>query len=373
MSTPEPRSAVSPLPRRRIALMGWVGLLALLASIAVAAAIPGWSRADRSGAAAATPTSSAPAGRPTAGKASCFGYVDVEQGVAPLYPVQPGRVVEVLTREGATVEAGAPLFRVDDSLAKLRVQEAKEGLAAAEVRLIQARSLPEQHKAKIAALQALIAVAKQEVEAARAQHEKAQNFFDKNLGGTKEDVKASEVLIHKAEAGVQAREAELLAIRAVDPNTTVTLAERDVAAKKTDLAKAELGVKECTVSAPSKGTILRLGVSVGEVLGPSPRQPALMFCPDAPRIVRAEVEQEFADHVALGQNASIQDDATATGSWTGKVTRLSDWYTHRRSILLEPLQYNDVRTLECVIELAPGQAPLRIGQRVRVMIGSVEP
>jgi len=37
------------------------------------------------------------------------------------------------------------------------------------------------------------------------------------------------------------------------------------------------------------------------------------------------------------------------------------------------LQYNDVRTMECIVELAPGQAPLRIGQRVRVMLGSVEP
>ena len=36
---------------------------------------------------------------------------------------------------------------------------------------------------------------------------------------------------------------------------------------------------------------------------------------------------------------------------------------------LEPLQFNDVRTLECLIALNPGQPPLRIGQRVRVLIG----
>jgi multidrug resistance efflux pump len=164
----------------------------------------------------------------------------------------------------------------------------------------------------------------------------------------------------------------LAVIEAVDPQIGVKLAEQNVAAKRTDLEKAELGLKECTVTAPSKGTVLRLNVAEGETLGPSPRQPALMFCPDGPRIIRAEVEQEFADHVSVGQTAVVIDDATAEGSWTGKVARLSDWYTHRRSILLEPLQYNDVRTLECVIELAPGQAPLRIGQRVRVMIGSVE-
>jgi len=36
--------------------------------------------------------------------------------------------------------------------------------------------------------------------------------------------------------------------------------------------------------------------------------------------------------------------------------------------LLEPLQFNDVRTLECIIDLDPGQPILRIGQRVRVQL-----
>ena len=83
--------------------------------------------------------------------------------------------------------------------------------------------------------------------------------------------------------------------------------------------------------------------------------PALLFCPDAPRIVRAEVEQEFAGRVGVGQKALIQDDATGGGSWRGQVKSISGWYSHRRSMLLEPLQFNDVRTLECILELDAGQ------------------
>jgi multidrug resistance efflux pump len=371
MHPPEPRPAASLFRRRRVVLIGWVGLLSLVASLAISVGAPGWGWAIRPAVAAPSATPATPA--KGVAKASCFGNVDVEQGVAPLYPVQPGRVVEVLTKEGATVEAGAPLFRVDDALAKLRVQEAKAALAYAEARLASARSLAEQQKSKVAAQQAVIEAARQDVAAASAQRDKARNFFDKNLGGSREDINGAEALVKKAEAGVLGREAELAALNALDPQLVIKQAELDVTAKQVDLAKAELGVKECTVRAPSKGSVLRLSVSPGEVLGPTPRQPALMFCPDAPRIVRAEVEQEFADHVVVGQTAAIQDDATSAGNWTGKVVRLSDWYTHRRSVLLEPLQYNDVRTVECIIELAPGQLPLRIGQRVRVMIGTVEP
>jgi len=34
--------------------------------------------------------------------------------------------------------------------------------------------------------------------------------------------------------------------------------------------------------------------------------------------------------------------------------------------LLEPFQFNDVRTLECTVSVESGSRPLRIGQRVRV-------
>jgi hypothetical protein len=52
------------------------------------------------------------------------------------------------------------------------------------------------------------------------------------------------------------------------------------------------------------------------------------------------------------------------------VVEISDWFTHRRSILLVPMQLNDVRTLECIIDLDQSGADLRIGQRVRVIMGS---
>jgi hypothetical protein len=72
--------------------------------------------------------------------------------------------------------------------------------------------------------------------------------------------------------------------------------------------------------------------------------------------------------VAAWQAALVQDDTSASDTWRGRVLRVSDWYTHRRSILQEPFQFNDVRTLECIVALDAGQPQLRIGQRVRVTI-----
>ena len=100
-----------------------------------------------------------------------------------------------------------------------------------------------------------------------------------------------------------------------------------------------------------------------------PRQPPIEFCPGGPRIIRAEVEQEFVGRVAAGQPALIKDDVQPGSTWQGKVTRVADWYAQRRPILHDPSLFTDVRTVEILIAVDPGQPPLRIGQRVRVTIG----
>jgi multidrug resistance efflux pump len=362
LAPPRPASADAPGPRRR--RFPWLlvlGVLLLLGSATGARLAMNAAGGDNP---KATPGPSAPLGT----KQVAIAYVDVEPGVTPLYPAQPGRVTEVLLEENKEVEAGTPLFRLDDTLAKDAVAQAKIDLEAAKVRLAQARRLPKQHAAKVAAQQALVKVRRRDAEAARIQHEKAQRLFKNGVTRSEDDVKTAAKLAEKAEEAVKAEEKNLAALEAVDANAAVQLAQLEVDAKREQLKKAEYGLKECTVCAPVKGSVLRSQLSVGQVLGPSPQQPVVLFCPALPYIVRAEVEQEFAGRVAEGQKAVIQDDATGGGSWTGRVKSISGWYSHRRSMLLEPLQFNDVRTLECIITLDPNQPPLRIGQRVRVTL-----
>jgi multidrug resistance efflux pump len=313
--------------------------------------------------------SSAPGGPPRERRAVAVAYVDVEGGVTNLYPVKPGRVVAVLVREGQEVEADAALFRLDDTLEKAQLAEARIDLQAAEQRLTQARNLVAQHQKKVAAQKAAIEVARHQVKSAQLLHQKAQRYYKQGLGGSAEDVKLAAQLIEKAKAGVQAEQAKLAALEAMEPSAAVKLAELDVQAKRQQVDRAEYALKLQTVRAPVKGAVLRSTVTVGEVLGANPRQPALVFCPSGPRIIRAEVEQEFAGRVEVGQHARIQDDATGSGDWRGRVERLSDWFAPRRSIILEPLQFNDVRTLECIIRLeGNNKSRLRIGQRVRVTL-----
>lgn len=139
--------------------------------------------------------------------------------------------------------------------------------------------------------------------------------------------------------------------------------------------QAKLAKEECTLVAPEAGTLMRVLAHRGETLGAIPRGPALQFVQNGTKIIRAEILQEWAGKVREKQAVEIEDDTSSdpkAAKWKGTIKRLSGWIDKKRSIVLEPFNYNDVRTLECIIQLADSDQNLRIGQRVRVAI-RIEP
>jgi multidrug resistance efflux pump len=294
-----------------------------------------------------------------------FGHVDVENGIVALSPTQAGRITEILAREGQRVEKNAPLLRVDDRLARLRVAEAQADLRAAERLLGEIRKAPEQHRHKTQQQASAIAALTHRMEAARLAAERKEEMSEKQLLSPKE-AQAARELVAELQAALAAEREKAAELNSHDPSAAVERATHDAAAKQARLEQAELAVRECTLGAPADGMILRVLVGVGDLLGPQSRQPAMFFCTDGPRIIRAEIEQDHAAAIAVGQPATIEDDGRSGATWKARVARVGDWFTQRRSILLDPLQFNDVRTLECILEIEAGEKPVRIGQRVRV-------
>jgi multidrug resistance efflux pump len=281
----------------------------------------------------------APAADPTPVAAVAFGHVDLNEGVLALSPLQPGRVAAVYFHENQRVKEGAVLLRLEDNPAKLHVREAEAALEAAQKQLAQAEKLPEEHQIK----------------------------RDRELAVAQDKVKELQAMV-KAEEG---KVAELdLHEKTLAFEVSHARAEANVMRAKLEQARDTL--EQCELKAPRAGRVLRVLVEPGEMTGGQPKQPAVQFWPDKePLIVRAEVEQEFAAGVAEGQAAEVEDYYAAGGArWTGRVKRVSDWFTQRRTILDDPLQFKDVRTLECLIGdlKSDGKQPLRIGQRMRVTI-----
>jgi multidrug resistance efflux pump len=297
----------------------------------------------------------------------CFGHVDLEHGVTPLFTAEPGRVIEVQVAEGDEVSAGAVLIRLDDRAALARLREAEASVEAARVRLAQAREQVQQHQAQVARLQAGIDALGHRLEAAQRLHMQKQDQLARDLEN-KLDTDIAAAQVKEVKALREAEQARLAELRAHDPSLEVRQAAAELAGREAARDGAQRQRDDCLVKAPCAGTVLRLLTGPGETLAGPAGRPAVQFCPRGPRLVRAEVDQENAPRVAVGQAVGVEDDRGAGPRRRGRVIRVSDWFTQRRSVLREPLQVNDVRTLECLIALEPGES-LRIGQRVRVLIG----
>ena len=357
-------------PFRPLQLFGLIGLALLVVSTA------GAIFASRNGSGAETGKSGGNGSGAAARSTVCYGNVDVEPGVTALYPLQPGRVVEVKVKDNDPVKGptattkGDELLRIDDRLAQFRKQEAEADLEAAKAQHEQAKKLPEQHEAKLAQQKSALTATQARLAGSRLLHARLQELLKIDQKNAKE-VGAAAEQVKELEAAEQAEKDKLRELETVDPQVPVRRAQADVAAKQARLDQALLAVEECTLRAPRDGEVLQVLFGPGSVLGGQPNQPAIVFAPAGSRIVRTEVEQEFLGRVSVGQKVEIQDESSTAHTWTGKVTRLSDWFAYRRSQTSEPLRLNpsEIRTLECIVAIDPvpaGQPQLRLGQRVRV-------
>ena len=213
---------------------------------------------------------------PATQRVVCFGYVDVEHGVTPLYPLAPGRVVKVEVRESQSVEAGTVLVRLDDRLARLRLEEAEADLEAAQAQLVQAEKAPEQHQSQLIQQRAAIQAAKARLAAGRIALDHKRDL-NKAHYLTATELEAAKALVGELEAGESAEIAKLDELQLVDPAVSKRRARADVNAKQARLAQARQGVDECVIHSPCTGTVLRILVSPGKVLGSQPQQPAMVF------------------------------------------------------------------------------------------------
>lgn len=316
-----------------------------------------------------SPGDAEPARAPVAPPAGvvCVGHVDVEPRVADLVPHQPGEVVEVIA-EGKEVKKGHVLLRLDPKRAEAKVKQAEAEVRIAEEKLAKAKHAPRLLKHQVQEQEAAVRAAKAQKGIAVKELKRVSDNYEVRQANLSEK-QAAEEAVKKAQAVVEGQEAKLRQLEVLDAEEDIRQAEENVKLKEAQLAEAKLTLRDCELRAPSNGLVLRVFISPGEMFGPQAKLPAIQFAPSGPRIVRAEVLQEWADRVKPGQEVTIEDDTRGGARWAGKVRRLSEWYTQRRITIREPFEQNDVRTLECIVDVRPEDARhLRIGQRVRVTI-----
>lgn len=306
----------------------------------------------------------------------CSGRVDAAGQVVALEPAAPGRVAAVRVAEGDAVLRDQVLLELDSAVADYRVAQAESALALAEIAVAQAGRALERFPNQLAARAAAAKAARFRVEAAE------QSLAQRKVAAqSAAPLGAAELAGLEAQIGAlaeleTAERAGLADVQSMRPDLAaqVAAAEAKRAAATAELASARRAKADCTLRAPAAGVVLRLQATAGGLVSPGSPVPPLVFAPAGPYVVRAEVDQEAAPGVVEGAAVEVRDENRPDGPlWRGTVKSLAGWVAQRRTPVLEPGEINDVRTVECVVALAPGGARLWIGQRMRVRILTAPP
>lgn len=298
-------------------------------------------------------------------KIVCWGYFDVEPGVAGLYPTQLGIVTDVKP-ENTPVKKGDVLLQVDATLAGIDAKRARADVTVSEKQKKEAEKLRTLYKLQREQQESAIRAVGHEISALEQKRDRdtlpldnpklkqaIEKFYAESLAQLREKKKSEENKLEQ--------------LKLQDAELKIDQVEAELTAKALRAQQAEESLKNYQIIAPSNGTVLRVNVRKGETLGPNPRAAAIEFLPDADMVVKAEVLQEWGQYVKEKQEVEIEDDTYMGMSWKGTVKSISKWYAPTRSPVIEPFRYNDVRTLECIIRVESASGA-RIGQRVRAKI-----
>jgi multidrug resistance efflux pump len=333
-----------------------------------------------------------PASKPASGPV-VIGFVgtDPEPATYGLPPhMASGQVEQVFVTEGQEVKAGDPLFAFDSKLPKAELDIAEKGLLKIRVEVARAKSGLDQYAKKVDLQRAVVKAAGRKVDlTAEAYKIAATNTRDFIMSSApmttpsklQERLELDPALFklrvdnETAQSERDLEQAKLADLEAANMKLPVEEAEAGVAQAQAVVAKAKVAVELCTVRAKVAGTVEQIHVSAGTTLGVGTRGTAVALIPSGPRIVRAEIEGDFAHRVGSdkkGKEVTITDHTDGKLVYKGVVEHIGGAFLKKRSGG-DGLLTSETLVLEArVVVTDPnptGKAPLRVGQKVRVNFG----
>ncbi|MBL1264615.1 HlyD family secretion protein [Candidatus Methylomicrobium oryzae] len=220
----------------------------------------------------------------------------------------PGRVVEILAREGDFVKAGKLLARMDTDVLLAQKAEAEAQVRQAENAYLSAKSLVVQRESERRAAQAVVAQRQAELEAARKRLKRSQRLVGE--GATpQQEVDDNRARMLGAEAAVRAAEAQVAAAQAgiEAAKSQVVESQSVIEAARATVVRLKADIDDRDLKAPRDGRIQYRVAEPGEVLNAGGRVLNMVDLSDV--YMTFFLPTEAAGRVALGSDIRLVLDA----------------------------------------------------------------
>jgi multidrug resistance efflux pump len=275
-------------------------------------------------------------------------------------------VLEVNARVGDEVEAGAPLFRLDDRDTKAELAVRKAAVASARAKLERLKSAPRAEElppaeARVTAAEAVLADLKNQVTL-------WESVADKRAV-TIEDLQRRKFAVQAQEARLAEAKSALILLKAGSWKPDIQVAEAELAAAESQAAQVETEISRLTVRAPTKGTVLQVNVRAGEFAPAGALQnPLMLFGPMERFHLRVDVDENDAWR--------FRKDAAAVAYVRGnrelktelKFEWVEPYVVPKRSLTGDSTERVDTRVMQAVYSFDRSKLPVYVGQQMDVFI-----
>jgi HlyD family secretion protein len=255
-------------------------------------------------------------GADTAGPRRASGYVEATE--VRIAPEVAGRIVDLRVGEGDRVSAGAVIARLDtaDTEISVRRAQAERDQAAAQLRLLQAGSRPEdirQARAQAASAEADVRAAQAEVQAATADLQRFEALLTANAGSRKQRDDAAtrrEVAVARLSAArerAHAADEAVARLRAGSRPQEIAAARAHVAAAEAQIAALQKNLADAEVRSPVGGVVTSKIARAGELAAPGA---PIVVVTDLDRAwANVYVDEPVVPMLKLGQPVTLMTDA----------------------------------------------------------------
>ena len=300
------------------------------------------------------------------------GIVEPASEVIALAIERGGVVTRIDVVAGDRVEAGEPLFAIDDRDYRAAVAQDEAGVAAADAlvaaidqSLIEQRDTIEQARAALDGAEA-------ERLRASLDHTRYTELV-RDSWATRQRLETAAADARKADASVAAAKA---ALAGAQHQIEVISAQRKEAEAKLGQAKATLeqarvDLDKTVVKAPISGAILKVNVRLGEYAQAGVLPDPLMTMGSVdPLHVRVDIDETETWRVRPGHSAIARLRGNPDISAPLTFVRFEPYVLPKRSLSGDTTERVDTRVLQVLYEFAPSEFPAFVGQQVDVFIAA---
>ena len=235
----------------------------------------------------------------------------------------PGRIVEILVREGDFVEPGQVLARMDTDVLEAQLREAEAQLRRAAIAIEAAGSTVTQRRAERAAAEAVVAQREAELDGAQRRLARSEELAPRGtvpiqrLDDDRAQTQSARAAVSAAEAQVAAADAAIAAAE-----SRIVDAEAEVEAVAATIQRVEADINDSFLRAPRQGRVQYRVAELGEVLPAGGRVLNLVDLADVYMTFFLPTAQ--AGRVAIGSEVRLVMDAVPEHVIPARATFVAD-------------------------------------------------